>query len=1558
MRKPIEVRSDADLQAIQTSVAFKNISDAIEQYRRQFGLAFLALIAFSAIHVGLVVIANLYTLETRVENGVLTSAKSSSVSTPTPVATATLEHNSDLEHIMSNVNAVDQKKMIASIKSVDFVDREGNYRQYTVTGFKLSGFKNSDLSLYTSVGHVLQYVRGKGLRVTSEGQSCNCTSEKTSGRKLLASMAMQAAVNRGYGDHITSKAECVDSVTVQYLRTGSNYVGTLGQVNIPKATISSFNDDMWGCLFGDLGGVGYSMSEADNSFGTALSKHMTLATAAATSATAILQQVRDEIVAEQAFWSRSQYRGEGLNWSEWDNSVCLLSKFEGLGGRDATCNIMHRDIMGGDDTVLISVEDMMDKDPTALQEFMDNFDTTCKGHFIKSEFDAFVALYTSDSSATESSAVGRWLDQAVQNSADNAREVQRILSEYTGKSWKATTLKNIVRDIVYAQAEVGQLDGNGMLSRNVQYDPEHGWMDSQKDSTEQSIFYNGWYLAYSLWWDFQARVDSEAQACAEKNAANFAILGMTFVNAALQYVGSSAWEEHTREAFTESWESAQMIASQESTKCAQAASDCFFAQHAGALGSMCNQGATAVGALTADCSLVASGKYEVLGIDGQVRQVSLAPCGSPGRRAFGCTTEPLFAMYYNTATLDFDDMQATANLGDVVGENHVNNYRNFIEETTAMHGTNDAVEIVMTWIDTLISTRMNTFISDAEGEWDVIKNTNMWDNGKHVRDGEVVRSTSGYGCSSTSAESMSAYDTLIPVMAIAACKVESGDTHKLPMINGAMFSSILGGYDSYSIYIPPKMCAMVNAAMALDTTAQMSAISANLQVAARGASLNSYIDYVIMLHGWGGTNAWMNTISLVFNYGMAGRHGWSTQQTDDFNACHTSAQMSSRSCVSHVAPGGFAIIAPNGGSVPIACRHWWFNSEFTGFLLDYVVFDLPANFLHMTGVDGRTASVFGYSMGGWGVMLVLNTFPKLAAAGASYNAPLYPSDCFFAYICHHACITDPIYCEILFTTMGMVVNSYVIVFQDGAVTSSGSMDPMGMGVAVQLSQSVSGNKIIQCRKSEADAQALVEVIDTLSWTGIYTGVPDIGANSVNTQCSHQNWNSFKAKGDGCARMLELPSMNGGLLGDYQAKSVHVNIPAMSRDLSNYKCTLCNYSEADTKDPLDPSTTIAGNSYYAGLYGYSVRQNPTTGEEPTCPMSMCVDMDWCAEPNDAEETSKASTKYLNPVYLTVATMKFVPQSNAITDEAVPSAFREMHFASPATKLMNSVDGISTAVEGVTSVYGVTTVMLYLHCAQNDEAGNFQHHIVYAGMILGASLGDYGANSAWLSSSQFLMDFEDCDGHFYSERDIKGTLMWLSDSLRAFVGDEGGDEDFNVIRNDFLSNPVKMQDYLKTCWLSAVGDGSAAYFGGSYASGYNSGKSWTTITQAGRTCSLPGKDAIHGNNGGVAKGDYPSVYTEDEWHHIEKGNEIKIEPSHVIALMVEANEVLSSWKEPSCLDLLSENDLFQAGQGVVRGGTVPVGPGPTSNICSDKYEVYVDENGVSHTSEEDCKGIGCM
>jgi predicted esterase len=178
----MEVRSDADLQAIQTSVAFKNISDAIEQYRRHFGVAFLALIAFSAIHVGLVVIANLYTLQTRVSHGVLTSTTDDSA----PVATSSVVERYDLQYIMTNMNEVQQLKALRQLHEASFTDKAGNFRQYSVTGFQLGGWRRSDLKLFTSVGHVLHYNRGSGLRVLSENGTTSTGSNVTEhGRKLL-----------------------------------------------------------------------------------------------------------------------------------------------------------------------------------------------------------------------------------------------------------------------------------------------------------------------------------------------------------------------------------------------------------------------------------------------------------------------------------------------------------------------------------------------------------------------------------------------------------------------------------------------------------------------------------------------------------------------------------------------------------------------------------------------------------------------------------------------------------------------------------------------------------------------------------------------------------------------------------------------------------------------------------------------------------------------------------------------------------------------------------------------------------------------------------------------------------------------------------------------------------------------------------------------------------------------------------------------------------------------------------------------------------------------------
>jgi hypothetical protein len=249
----MDLRSDADLQAIQTSVAFKNISDAVEQYRRQFGLAFLALITFSAIHVGLVVIANLYTMQTRVSRGVLTDAADSTV----PVATGASTHTYDLSYIMTNLNDEAQLRALNNFKSASFVDRDNTYRQYTVTGYQLGGYKRSELKLYTSVGHILEYVRGKGIRVFSESGSTarNCTTEGR--RKLLQGIG--GVVDANFGSGISGNSDewkdnfIKDNLPKLKTVVANTLNDAMAEVDSMSKSGWSTDSDTWGdIIFGNI----------------------------------------------------------------------------------------------------------------------------------------------------------------------------------------------------------------------------------------------------------------------------------------------------------------------------------------------------------------------------------------------------------------------------------------------------------------------------------------------------------------------------------------------------------------------------------------------------------------------------------------------------------------------------------------------------------------------------------------------------------------------------------------------------------------------------------------------------------------------------------------------------------------------------------------------------------------------------------------------------------------------------------------------------------------------------------------------------------------------------------------------------------------------------------------------------------------------------------------------------------------------------------------------------------------------------------------------------------
>jgi len=239
----MSVRSDADLQAIQTSVAFKNISDAVEQYRRQFFLAFLALVAFSAVHVGLVVIANLYTMQTRVNQGQLTDASDSTRAVGTAMSVQTF----DLGFIMSNMDGETQMEALNSLESASFVDNMDNYRQYTVTGFQLGGYKRSELKLYTSVGHILEYVRGKGLRVYTETgteNTCNCTRPESRRSLLKAAADLGEVSTLKIGDHV-------------YTFTFDTYAGTqaMGNSWVSSALADSKGDETNSKVYTERNGI-------------------------------------------------------------------------------------------------------------------------------------------------------------------------------------------------------------------------------------------------------------------------------------------------------------------------------------------------------------------------------------------------------------------------------------------------------------------------------------------------------------------------------------------------------------------------------------------------------------------------------------------------------------------------------------------------------------------------------------------------------------------------------------------------------------------------------------------------------------------------------------------------------------------------------------------------------------------------------------------------------------------------------------------------------------------------------------------------------------------------------------------------------------------------------------------------------------------------------------------------------------------------------------------------------------------------------------------------------
>jgi len=838
--------------------------------------------------------------------------------------------------------------------------------------------------------------------------------------------------------------------------------------------------------------------------------------------------------------------------------------------------------------------------------------------------------------------------------------------------------------------------------------------------------------------------------------------------------------------------------------------------------------------------------------------------------------------------------------------------------------TRSTMDILSAEFQNLVVT-VETALSSAVEQWAYFKSSNDWDMAKEAPIKHLVTESPGgghYGCTTNNIGDLEQATTKLSVHAYDSCDHDQATVHRQPFFSGTYFSKILGGFDNFAIYLPPAYCLSYMDAVnqderfALDPNTN-SDIYVPPLMRKLLATFSAVGDYVIMLHGWGGSSSFLSSSATVMDYAFRGKVLGKMDPDHAFTAC---IHVGQSDCTSLSFPGGFFVLAPDGGGVPLSNRMWWTNSEFSGMVMDYIVFDLPSYMTYGLGLEARSVGVFGFSMGAYGSLAIVTTYIQNVAAIFAANAPMYPNDCFFAYTCHHICITDLIYCELLFTSFGQILNSYVILWSQSFVVSSGSTDPMGAGVANTLAYYGNGAPLAECRyfDKEIEINGIPGSI-TMGQLGDAVGdwvTVDGLIRTVNTEgCTWQDWSSTNT----CIGIPKEPPNPKPAKG----QSVHASVALIDTASGNFQCDgSCNW----------------GQFIKAGVWSYD------GVADSTCFATACADFTWCTEVNEAEGDSN----YLDPVASLVGSMKFVPFSNTVSDRMVMSAFGHFYSSMPMTKFAAGGKARNT-------VFATYPTLLYIHCSQNDEMNLYPFHVQYVAMILGAMKHEGYFNS----NSQFVADFDDCDMHTFSEGDMKRVISWFADALHTFVGDgsdgtgastpgptppggkggggggapppsgKGGKgrhllQNFASLQLAFqIDTMVQLseQNGLSLCWLNQNGALDVAT--GAVIStpvnrdGTASASEWLHD----QSC---GANAPAGMN---LQPSWPDMFTYNDWHDIESQNEQQMDTQSSIALYdagdIYDSGIMCAKTESATLEEAGAADLVA--QGLISGAMEEAAPG---------------------------------
>lgn len=459
-------------------------------------------------------------------------------------------------------------------------------------------------------------------------------------------------------------------------------------------------------------------------------------------------------------------------------------------------------------------------------------------------------------------------------------------------------------------------------------------------------------------------------------------------------------------------------------------------------------------------------------------------------------------------------------------------------------------------------------------------------------------------------------------------------------------------------------------------------------------------------------------------------------------------------------------------------------------------------------MNGRAFGLFGCSMGGFGSFQAAMKYPHVVNAIGGFNSPIYPQECHFGYTCHHVCATNMILCELVFTSGNQAMNAYVILFAGSLVVSTSSTDPISWGEAVHMANN---GGYVECKyTSSADLVGSTGVLVSEFKKGskFLTISDEIefgssrGGLDGKTVCQYQDWDEkehySEINENWCTELFQnVVSVDPGMMstvltfgGKGETSGRWTFDTSLNYEGANphFDCNT-NSCHSDFTNDMMPYLPCY---HKEGIKDGSEGLGCTTGSNQLCSQFHCADTKWCVEANLA---TTIDDRYLNGVAVTASIMKFVTPYHPTDNMPIVSAWGRQLFTMPSMLIKHKID-----------LWMDFTLIIFLHCSQNDEFLLFPMFIDLTSMLQYASEfevsfeedGTYQVSyakhtPAFNSKSRFVVDFGDCDYHHFSERDMKMGNLFFADALRGYTQDFMGMGIFTTRNHaDF-----------RMCWMPAYG-----------------------------------------------------------------------------------------------------------------------------------------------------------